>query len=88
MNVTLINNNRYLSPPVVPTGLEYLVAPLEDTGHRVSILDLSFSENPPGYITTFLDYSRPEIIGFPVRNIDSSIFGNDINTKSSRRRLP
>ena len=88
MNVTLINNNRYLSPPVVPTGLEYLVAPFEEAGHHVSILHLSFSEDPPGDIVTFLESSRPDIIGFPVRNIDTSIFGNDINTKSSRRRLP
>lgn len=87
MNVALVNTNRYLSPPVVPIGLEYLVAPLEEAGHTPSILDLSFSEDPPGDITTFLNSSRPDIIGFSVRNIDTSIFGNDVFFLEDVKRL-
>ena len=87
MNVALINTNRYLGPPVIPIGLEYLVAPLEGAGHSVSVLDLSFSEDPPGDIATFLGSSRPDIIGFSVRNLDTSVFGNDVSFLEDVKRL-
>ena len=87
MKLALINTNRYLSPPVIPIGLEYLVSPLESAGHSVSILDLSFSENPPGDIAAFLDSSKPDVIGFSVRNVDTSVFGNDLFFLEDVKRL-
>jgi len=78
VKIALVNTNRYLSPPVIPVGLEYLVSPLESAGHSVSVLDLSFSKNPSGDIAAFIDSSAPDIVGFSVRNLDTSVFGNNI----------
>ncbi len=74
MDVALINTNRYLAPPVIPVGLEYLVAPLEAHGHRVTICDLAFSENPEDDLVSFLDGSPAGLIGFSVRNVDTAHF--------------
>ena len=74
MDVALINTNRYLAPPVIPVGLEYLVAPLEAHGHRVEVCDLAFSEDPEGDLVSFLDGSPAGVIGFTVRNVDTAHF--------------
>ncbi|MBK5092337.1 MAG: cobalamin-dependent protein, partial [Actinobacteria bacterium] len=87
MQVALINTNRYLSPPVIPVGLEYLVSPLESAGHSVPVLDLSFSEDPLDDIAAFLDSFKPDVIGFSVRNVDTSVFGNDVFFLEDVKRL-
>lgn len=74
MKVTLVNTNRYRHPPVIPIGLEYLVAPLERAGHAVDICDLSAADNPDADLADFLDGSEPDVIGFTVRNVDTSVF--------------
>ena len=46
MNILLVNPNRFKCPPVIPIGLEYLLASLRRAGHQAVILDLCFEENP------------------------------------------
>jgi anaerobic magnesium-protoporphyrin IX monomethyl ester cyclase len=74
MKVALVNTNRYLAPPVIPVGLEYLIVPLERHGHEVVICDLAFASDPQKDLVSFLDAEHPEVIGFTVRNIDNVLF--------------
>jgi len=74
LKVALVNTNRYLHPPVVPVGLEYLVEPLEQAGHPVEVLDLAFAEDPVGELVRFLDAARPDVTGLSVRNVDTGAF--------------
>jgi hypothetical protein len=46
VNVALVNTNRYLSPPVVPIGLEYLVSPLEERDSVEKALELLRGSEP------------------------------------------
>ncbi len=78
MKVALVNPNRYLEPPVIPVGLEYLVAPLELFGHSVAICDLAFSDDPAADLVSFLDSARPDVIGFTVRNVDNVLFNRNV----------
>ena len=74
MKVALINTNRYLAPPVIPVGLEYLIVPLERRGHDVALCDLAFAADPEADLVSFLETERPEIIGFTARNVDNVLF--------------
>ena len=74
MKVGLVNPNRYLSPPTIPVGLEYLVKSLRTAGHEPRICDLTFSRDPYQDLSIFLDDFRPEALGFTVRNIDTADF--------------
>jgi anaerobic magnesium-protoporphyrin IX monomethyl ester cyclase len=87
VKVALVNTNRYLSPPVIPIGLEYLVSPLESAGHSVDVCDLSFSENRQGDLAAFLGSSDPDVIGFSVRNVDTSVYGNNVFFLEDVKRL-
>jgi hypothetical protein len=77
MKVALVNTNRYLQPPVIPVGVEYLLAPLAGAGHDVSVCDLAFAEDPRGELISFLDAHGPDVIGFSVRNTDTVIYGSN-----------
>ena len=77
MKVALVNTNRYLAPPVIPVGLEYLIAPLEQRGNDVALCDLAFAADPGADLVSFLEAERPEIIGLTVRNIDNVLFHRD-----------
>ena len=43
MKILLINPNKYLNPPVMPLGLEYLAGAVIEAGHDVDLLDLCFT---------------------------------------------
>ncbi|MBU1672718.1 MAG: cobalamin-dependent protein [Actinobacteria bacterium] len=74
MRVALVNTNRYRQPPVVPVGLEYLVAPLRAAGHDVDACDLCWSTSPEEDLAGFIEESHPDVVGFTVRNIDTTLF--------------
>ena len=72
--VLLINSNRFKHPwPVIPFGLCYVAAALENFGnHNVRFLDLCFSANCEGDIKNTIRSFVPEIIGISIRNIDDT----------------
>jgi len=78
MKVALVNTNRFIEPPVIPVGIEYLHVPLEEAGHEVTALDLAFRENPLEKLISFLEAEKPEVIGFSVRNVDTTIMAGNI----------
>ena len=77
LNVLLINPNRMKRPPVIPIGLEYLATALENYGHEVTIIDLCFVSSPIKKLDNLLEKEIYDIIGFSIRNIDSSIYFNN-----------
>ncbi len=74
MRVALVNPNRYLEPPVIPLGLEYLAHYLDREGHEVEVIDLAFSADPEGEMKAGLSSFNPQVVGFSLRNVDTSLY--------------
>ncbi len=77
MKILLINPNTMNKPPVIPVGLEYITTALEKHNHNVEILDLTFDPNPRKLLQKRLNTNKYDLIGFTIRNIDSSVFFNN-----------
>jgi radical SAM superfamily enzyme YgiQ (UPF0313 family) len=58
--------------PVFPLGLAYLAAACED--HEVQVLDQNVEEDPWGSLQERIGSVQPEVIGFSLRNIDTTQF--------------
>lgn len=74
--VLLINPNRFLYPPVIPLGIEYLGYSLRGKYFDVNILDLCFSQDPMKDIEKTLKVYNPDFICIAIRNIDSALYPN------------
>ncbi len=77
LNILLVNPNRMKNPPVIPIGLEYLLGSLEKNNANAEILDLCFSEDPIKDLEAKLMEKSFDIVGFTIRNIDSSLYFNN-----------
>ncbi len=78
MRVALVNPNRYLEPPVIPVGIEYLAHYLERAGHEVMVTDLSFAADPEEALTEALRSFDPQVAGFSLRNLDTSLYFDNV----------
>ena len=77
--ILLINSNRFKHPwPVMPFGLVCVAGVLERAGHKVTVLDLCFSQDTAGAIKKAVKEERPSIIGISIRNIDNIAPRNNI----------
>ena len=74
LRVLFVNPNRYRHPPVPPLGLELLTAVVREQGGSARLLDLCFAADPAEQLRKELELSRPEVVGFTVRNVDSVLF--------------
>jgi radical SAM superfamily enzyme YgiQ (UPF0313 family) len=74
LRVALVNPNRYLEPPVIPLGIEYLAHYLDREGHRVEVIDLAFSPHPHRDLREAVASFEPQVIGFSLRNIDTCLY--------------
>lgn len=72
--VLFINPNKYLHPPVIPLGIEYLAYSLKKSGVDVRILDLCFSEDPTGEIDNAFKTGMPDTVCLSIRNVDSVLY--------------
>jgi radical SAM superfamily enzyme YgiQ (UPF0313 family) len=79
VRVALVNTNRYVEPPTIPVGLEYLLVPLERAGHDTRVLDLAFSEDPAAELARFIDAEKPDVLGFSVRNVDTGLYTGNLS---------
>ncbi|MBC7247150.1 MAG: cobalamin B12-binding domain-containing protein [Actinobacteria bacterium] len=77
MRVALVNPNRYLEPPVIPLGLEHLAHYLDREGHEVRVIDLAFADDPQGVLAAGLASCDPHLVGFSLRNLDTSLYFDD-----------
>ena len=77
MRVLLISaNTEQINMPVLPLGLAYIAAALDEQGHRVKMLNLMLQTNTQKALHETIDELKPEIIGISVRNIDDQNMEN------------
>jgi radical SAM superfamily enzyme YgiQ (UPF0313 family) len=77
MRVLLISaNTEQINMPVLPLGLAYIAAALDDQGHTVKMLNLMMQTNTQKALHEAIDEFNPEIIGISVRNIDDQNMEN------------
>jgi radical SAM superfamily enzyme YgiQ (UPF0313 family) len=69
--VLLVNPNRYMAPPVIPLGIEYLAHALRQHGLEVAAVDLSFSDDPIQDLEKAVHGADPQAVCISVRNVDS-----------------
>lgn len=77
MEFALVNPNRFLNPPVIPVGLEYIAHSLRQAGHDVDVIDLCFCVDPGSELTKRLRSRRPDAVFMSIRNADSAIRAED-----------
>jgi len=72
MRVLLIyfSQTGYLLP-APPIGLSYIAKETRAAGHTVEMLDLLFSKDRDGDLSSVLRAFRPDVVGISVRNIDN-----------------
>ncbi|MHB9023146.1 MAG: B12-binding domain-containing radical SAM protein [Armatimonadota bacterium] len=73
--ITLVNPNR-MKPAVAPIGLDYLAEALALAGHRVSILDLCFSDDWQADIAAHFATTQADLVGMTIRNTDDCYFAS------------
>jgi radical SAM superfamily enzyme YgiQ (UPF0313 family) len=78
LRVALVNPNRYLEPPVIPLGLEYLAHYLDREGHDVQVIDLAFAPEPGTMLRRELESGRPQVVGFSIRNSDTCLYHDSV----------
>jgi len=77
MRVLLISaNTEQINMPVLPLGLAYVAAALDEQGHTVKMLNLMMQTNTQKALHQAIDEFNPEIIGLSVRNIDDQNMEN------------
>ena len=77
MRVLLISaNTEQINMPVLPLGLAYIAAALDEQGHTVKMLNLMMQTNTQKALHEAIDEFNPEIIGISVRNIDDQNMEN------------
>jgi anaerobic magnesium-protoporphyrin IX monomethyl ester cyclase len=59
-------------PPVFPLGISYLASNLKD--HDVHVIDQNIEDDPWGSLPAKINAVKPDIIGFSLRNIDTTQF--------------
>ncbi len=72
--VLLINPNRYMTPPVIPLGLEYIAHSLKSQSFEVAVLDLCFSADPLSDLEQRIRGFAPEAVCVSIRNVDSVLY--------------
>jgi B12 binding domain/Radical SAM superfamily len=73
LRIALVNTNRYLQPPVIPLGIEYIAHYTEREGHELKVIDLTFAEKPEERMRQELASFDPQVVGFSIRNNDSGL---------------
>jgi len=77
MRVLLISaNTEQINMPVLPLGLAYIAAALDEQGHTLRMLNLMMQTDTQKALHEAIDEFNPEIIGISVRNIDDQNMGN------------
>lgn len=75
MKILLVNTNR-MKPSVAPIGLDYVADSLIAAGHELALLDLNFSSDIAGDISSCINGYSPDLIGMSVRNTDDCYFSS------------
>jgi radical SAM superfamily enzyme YgiQ (UPF0313 family) len=71
MNFLLVNTNT-IKPPLIPIGIVYLAGFLKAAGYPPHVIDLNPLDDPLDFEHLLADIPEPDLIGFSIRNIDST----------------
>jgi radical SAM superfamily enzyme YgiQ (UPF0313 family) len=70
--VLLVYANEEREPwPIMPIGLGFVAAALDERGHHIHFVDLVFEDDWPGRLHRAVEESDPEIVGISIRNADN-----------------
>jgi radical SAM superfamily enzyme YgiQ (UPF0313 family) len=88
MKVLLLSANRERDPyPVFPIGLSYLAGPLAKAGHKLSVLDLCFEQDPDAAVVTALAEHCPDATIISLRNLDNVTWPDSFSYLPGLRRI-
>ena len=73
-NPILLVNPNQMKPPVAPIALDYLASALKDSGHRVDLLDLCFSNDLFADICRYFSSNSVSVVAITLRNTDDTSF--------------
>jgi radical SAM superfamily enzyme YgiQ (UPF0313 family) len=71
VKILLVSPRRPLRLAAPPSGLGYLVPPLEAAGHEVAALDLMYETRPLGRLERVLGEREPDVVGLSVARTDA-----------------
>lgn len=87
-NVSLVNLNRILVPPIGPYAIDILGSALEAAGHSVEVLDLTPQEDPLQAIDEHFSYTKPDLVGITLRNTGDLYFPSFLDLPNKGSFLP
>ena len=74
MKILLISaNTERINMPVLPLGMAYVGAAVQNAGHDVKILNLMMVQDIRGLLSESISGFSPDVIGISVRNIDDQV---------------
>jgi radical SAM superfamily enzyme YgiQ (UPF0313 family) len=74
MKILLISaNTEQINMPVLPLGMAYVGAAVQNAGHDVKILNLMMVRDVRGLLSESISGYLPDVIGISVRNIDDQV---------------
>ncbi|MDH4205739.1 MAG: radical SAM protein [Desulfobacteraceae bacterium] len=74
MKILLISaNTEQINMPVLPLGMAYVGAAVQNAGHEVKILNLMMVRDIRGLLREAISGYSPDVIGISVRNIDDQL---------------
>lgn len=74
MKILLISaNTEQINMPVLPLGVAYVGAAVQNAGHDVKILNLMMVRDIRGLLSESISGLSPDVIGISVRNIDDQV---------------
>jgi len=77
MKILLISaNTEQINMPVLPLGMAYVGAAVQDAGHEVKILNLMTVRDIRRLLREAISGYSPDVIGISVRNIDDQMMEN------------
>jgi radical SAM superfamily enzyme YgiQ (UPF0313 family) len=75
MRVLLVSANReHLPDPIFPLGLAYIAAATQQAGHKVTVTDLCFGNQPLTDLRQQIRAFPPDIVGLSIRNVDNAAY--------------
>ena len=77
MKVLLISaNTEQINMPVLPLGMAYVAAAVQNAGHSVKTVNLMMEQDIRMLLEETVGEFKPEVIGISVRNIDDQMMEN------------
>ena len=93
MRVLLIATNqadRFMDRMVVrpvPIGLAYIAAAVDESRHKLRVLDLMFSDDGAGDVERAVREFNPDLVGLSIRNLDNQSYFNPVSNLPGVRSI-